>query len=138
MPTVKVAEMVGYGSVAELAKRAGLPNQIGTPSIALGSYDATPIEMAGAYTAFTNRATTSSRRGSRQSMTKKGSPIYEAKIEKRKVMDPRVAYLMINMMEEVIRSGTAAGVRSRGFALPAAGKTTEPRMMVGSPDSPQR
>jgi len=30
---------------------------------------------------------------------------------------------MTSMLEEVIRSGTAAGVRSRGFTLPAAGKT---------------
>jgi penicillin-binding protein 1B len=38
-------------------------------------------------------------------------------------MDPRIAYMMTNLMEEVLRTGTGAGVRSRGFALPAAGKT---------------
>ena len=32
-------------------------------------------------------------------------------------------YLMVSLMQEVMRSGTAAGVRSRGFTLPAAGKT---------------
>jgi penicillin-binding protein 1B len=30
---------------------------------------------------------------------------------------------MVSLMQEVMRSGTAAGVRSRGFTLPAAGKT---------------
>jgi penicillin-binding protein 1B len=39
------------------------------------------------------------------------------------VIDPRIAYLVLNMMQEVLRSGTGAGVRSRGFILPAAGKT---------------
>ena len=39
------------------------------------------------------------------------------------MLDPRVAYLMTNLMEEVMRSGTAAGVRARGFGVPAAGKT---------------
>jgi penicillin-binding protein 1B len=39
------------------------------------------------------------------------------------VLDPRINWLMVSMLEEVMRSGTAAGVRSRGFALPAAGKT---------------
>jgi penicillin-binding protein 1B len=39
------------------------------------------------------------------------------------VLDPRVDYLMLSLMQEVMRSGTAAGVRSRGFTLPAAGKT---------------
>ena len=38
-------------------------------------------------------------------------------------LDPRVAYLMVDLLEEVMRSGTAAGVRGRGFTLPAAGKT---------------
>ncbi len=32
-------------------------------------------------------------------------------------------FLMVNMMQEVLRSGTGAGVRSRGFTLTAAGKT---------------
>jgi penicillin-binding protein 1B len=39
------------------------------------------------------------------------------------VLDPRVAYLTTNMMENVINHGTGAGVRSLGFTAPAAGKT---------------
>ena len=52
-----------------------------------------------------------------------GSVIYQHEIDSRKVLDPRVAYVMTNMMQEVLNSGTGAGVRSRGFLLPAAGKT---------------
>jgi penicillin-binding protein 1B len=44
--------------------------------------------------------------------------------DRKKVLDPRVAYLMTNLMEEVLRSGTGAGVRARlGYNVPAAGKT---------------
>ena len=39
------------------------------------------------------------------------------------MLEPRIAYLMVDMLQEVMRSGTAAGVRARGFRLPAAGKT---------------
>ena len=39
------------------------------------------------------------------------------------VLDPRVAFVMTNMLEGVINFGTAYGVRSRGFTAPAAGKT---------------
>jgi penicillin-binding protein 1B len=39
------------------------------------------------------------------------------------VLDPRVAFLTENLMEDVIMSGTGWGVRSRGFTVPAAGKT---------------
>ena len=50
--------------------------------------------------------------------------LYKNKLEEKQVLDPRVAYLMTNLMEEVLRSGTAAGVRAQyGFNVPAAGKT---------------
>jgi penicillin-binding protein 1B len=58
-----------------------------------------------------------------QVRARNGQQIYENKPEKRTVLDPRVAYLMTNLMEEVMRSGTAAGVRGLGFTAPAAGKT---------------
>jgi len=41
----------------------------------------------------------------------------------KQVLDPRVAYLTLNMMENVINRGTGAAVRARGFTAPAAGKT---------------
>jgi len=39
------------------------------------------------------------------------------------VLDPRVAYMVTNLLQEVLRSGTGASARTRGFTLPAAGKT---------------
>jgi len=55
IPTVKLAEMTGYGAVARLAKAAGLGDHIeATPSIALGSYEARPLDVAGAYTIYAN------------------------------------------------------------------------------------
>ena len=55
IPAVKVAEMVGYNKVAETARAVGLNINIKpTPSIALGAYEVTPLEIAGAYTVFPN------------------------------------------------------------------------------------
>src|SRR6185436_18802136 len=55
IPAVKVAEMVGYAKVAATARAAGLNIDIkATPSIALGAYEVTPLEIAGAYTIFPN------------------------------------------------------------------------------------
>ena len=45
------------------------------------------------------------------------------KQDKRPVLDPRVAYVMTNMMEGVFNFGTAYTVRTLGFTAPAAGKT---------------
>ena len=55
VPAVKVAEMVGYDKVADVARAVGLNLNIQpTPSIALGSYEVTPLEIASAYTVFPN------------------------------------------------------------------------------------
>ena len=122
--TIKVAEMVGYGTVVNLAHRAGISEDVkATPAMAIGSYDATPIEMAGAYTVFANRG--KHIQPSLISLVREqgGHLLYENKPVTKDVLDPRVTYLMVSMLEEVMRSGTAAGVRSRGFTAPAAGKT---------------
>jgi penicillin-binding protein 1B len=124
IPAVKVAEMVGYGRVADTAKAMGLNINIKpTPSIALGAYEVTPLEIAGAYTAFVNGGDVLKTTTIKTIRDQTGASIFESKLERRHAIDPRVAYLVENMMEEVLRSGTGARARSLGFTLPAAGKT---------------
>lgn len=109
---VQVAQEVGYGKVVEMARRFGLNDGIrATPALALGAYQVTPLEIAGAYTAFANG-------GVRVKPT-----VIARATESVRALDPRVNWLMVSMLEEVMRSGTAASVRSLGFTLPAAGKT---------------
>jgi penicillin-binding protein 1B len=122
--TIKVGEMVGFEAVVDLAKKAGLNYDIHpTPAVALGAYEVTPMEMAGAYTMFANQGVYEKPNFVSMVRAQNGREIYSHKKEERTVLDPRVAYLITNLMEEVMRSGTAAGVRSRGFTVPAAGKT---------------
>ncbi len=124
IPTVKVAEKVGYRTILDLARRAGLTmDAYATPAIALGSVGVTPIEVAGAYTIFANRGSYVKPNYIAEIRDQRGTSIYQSTVERRNVIDPRVAYLMTNLMEDVLRSGTGAGVRGRGFRLPAAGKT---------------
>ncbi len=122
--TVKVAEMAGYDKVVDMANRAGMNYKIHpTPAVALGAYDITPIEAAGAYTIFANHGDYIKPDFVSLVRTQDGKVIYKHKTEEKQVLDPRVAYLMTNLMEEVLRSGTAARVRAQGFTVPAAGKT---------------
>ena len=124
IPAVKLAEAVGYDKVVEIARRAGMNLQIhATPSIALGAYEVTPIEVAGSYTIFANRGVFVQPSWISTIRDDKGQSIFEHKPVTRPVLDSRVAYLMVSLMEEVMRTGTGAGTRSRGFGLPAAGKT---------------
>jgi penicillin-binding protein 1B len=120
VPAVKVAEMVGYDKVARTARRVGLNLEIKpTPSIALGSYEVTPLEIARAYTVFPNGGELLDTTFIKSIRDRASDTVFQAQPKRHQAIDPRVAYLVENMMEEVIRSGTAASVASRGFDLPA-------------------
>ena len=121
--TVQLAQEVGYDKVAELAKAAGITSAKATPAVALGAYDATPIDMAAAYTVFANSGVRISPTLVNSVRNAEGDVVADVKPEKRQVLDPRVAYVMTNMMEGVMNFGTAFAVRQRGFTAPAAGKT---------------
>src|SRR5208337_3194435 len=121
--TVKVAEEVGYDKVVELAKSAGIASVKATPAMALGAYDATPVDMTAAYTSFANGGVRLSPVFVNSVRNARGDVIMNFGTEKRQVLDPRIAFVMTSMLEGVMNFGTAAGVRSRGFTAPAAGKT---------------
>jgi penicillin-binding protein 1B len=119
----KVAESAGYEEVAALWRRigAGTPPRP-YPAIALGVFEATPFEIATAYTLFPNGGTirpltTISR------LAAKGKDL-PLQVEKpRTVARPDTTFLVTNMMRSVINEGTGAGARAAGFALDAAGKS---------------
>jgi penicillin-binding protein 1B len=121
--TIKIAEQTGYDQVAALWKRvgAGTPPQP-YPSIALGVFEATPYEIASAYTAFANGGTMKPLRpfarivsGGRDLPIKTGAPKTIARRD--------TTFLVTNMMRSVLNEGTGAGARAAGFALDAAGKS---------------
>jgi penicillin-binding protein 1B len=121
--TVKLAEEVGYDKVADLARSAGIASVKATPAMALGAYDATPLDMAGAYTVFANAGTRLTPIMVSSVRNSKGDVVMDFKSDQKTILDPRISYLMTNMMEGVLNFGTAFPVRARGFNAPAAGKT---------------
>ena len=121
--TVKVAEEVGYDKVADLAKNAGIASVRATPAMALGAYDASPVDMTAAYTAFANGGVRLSPILVNSVRNAQGDVVMNFGTEKKQVLDSRVAYIMTNMLEGVMNFGTAYPVRTRGFNAPAAGKT---------------
>lgn len=124
VPTVEVAEAVGYKNVADLAHQVGLEDIRATPAMALGAYDVTPMALAGAYTTFANNGVMVEPRLLSKVVDGTGSEAWTSKPETKQILDPRVNYIMVNMLKQVLQGhGTGAGVRARGFTLPAAGKT---------------
>jgi len=122
--TISLASMVGFERVATLAREAGIKSVQPTPSMAIGSYDATPLDMAGAYTIFANKGLRIDPWMLASVRTPTGDIISDYSPSSKQVLDPRVAYLTTSLMENVLRGeGTGAGVRNMGFTAPAAGKT---------------
>ncbi len=122
--TIHLAERVGYGSVVDVARSAGLSRDIQpTPAIALGAYESTPLEIAAAYAVFANQGVYIRPHLVSHVLGEGGGRVYSHRAVSHRALTPQVAYLMVNLLEEVLHSGTGAGVRGRGFSAPAAGKT---------------
>jgi penicillin-binding protein 1B len=122
--TVKVAEMIGYGRVVQVARQMGLGNNIqATPAVALGAYEMTPVEVAAAYTAFADGGVRAEPEFLHSVVGADGAVVEKFTPQTHQVLDPRVAYLVTSLLKDVLNKGTGAGVRARGFDLPAAGKT---------------
>ena len=121
--TVSLAQMVGYNNVAALARDAGIKSARGTPSVALGSYGATPLDMAGAYTTFANGGVRIDPWLVASVRSASGDVLNDYPPNSKPILDPRVAYLTLALMENVVNAGTGATIRAHGFTAPAAGKT---------------
>ncbi len=122
--TVKVAEIIGYQRVVDLARQMGLGTNIQpTPAVALGAYEMTPIDVAAGYTAFAAGGVRAEPLFIRRVVSSNGQVEEATQPTTRSVLDPRVAYLTTNLMEDVINRGTGFPVRQLGFEAPAAGKT---------------
>jgi penicillin-binding protein 1B len=122
--TIKVAEMIGFDKVADLWRKLG----VGTPpqpypSIALGVFEATPLEVATAYTIFTNGGQVQPVHGV-HSLLVDGNAVAPPPLPKgAKVAAPATTYLVTSMMQSVLDEGTGASARASGFKLEAAGKS---------------
>ena len=120
---VKVAEQAGYDNVANLWNRIG----VGTPAkpypaLALGVFEASPVEMATAYTIFTNK-------GSVRPLTAISRLVESGKAKAlpatptKPIAREDTTFLVTNMMRGVMDEGTGAGARAAGFTYDAAGKS---------------
>jgi penicillin-binding protein 1B len=121
--TIALAQMVGFENVAALARTAGIVNARGTPSVAIGTYNATPIDMAGAYTVFANNGVYLKPWMLASVRNATGDIVADYAPEAKQVLDPRTAFLTQSLLQNVMTFGTGAAARKHGFTAPAAGKT---------------
>jgi penicillin-binding protein 1B len=122
--TVEVAMEVTIGRVMSLAAKAGLPKPARSyPAMALGTSEATPLQIASAYTAFANLGIRTTPIAINRITTGTGVTIAAPTTQKNEVLRPEVAYVMTSFMKDVVNRGTASKVRGRGLKQVLAGKT---------------
>ncbi len=125
--TVELAQLIGFSTVARLAERAGIQRVSTYPSMALGVAEATPLQMASAYTMFANQGKRVMPVAYTRITSGSGATLKTTQTESRDILQPQVAYLMTSMMKDVLDRGTGARVRAMGFKGIAAGKTGSSR-----------
>src|SRR5437870_248303 len=122
--TVDVAMEVTIGRVMNLAAKAGLPRvPRAYPAMALGTAEATPLQIASAYSAFAANGMRTTPIAINRVTTGNGTTIAQPTAQKNEVVRPEIAYVMTSFMKDVVNRGTAAPLRARGFKFNVAGKT---------------
>ncbi|HVG26590.1 MAG TPA: PBP1A family penicillin-binding protein [Acidobacteriaceae bacterium] len=121
--TINLAQMLGFENVAALARSMGITSARGTPSVAIGTYSATPVDMAGVYTTFANNGVYLKPWMLASVRNANGDIVADYAPEAKQVLDPKVAFLTQSLLENVMTFGTGAAARAHGFRAPAAGKT---------------
>jgi len=121
---VQVIQDVGPEKVVELARSMGLSHNIpAVLSLALGTCEVTNLQITRAYCAFANHGILPEPYFIEKVVDKNGKVISQHENSSQQAIEPALAELMTNLMQDVILRGTGANVRANGFVRPAAGKT---------------
>lgn len=106
---VKLMDLVGIDTVVEFARRCGLRSELPPyPSLALGSADLVPLEVAAAYAVFVNKGIYVEPYFIERVTTRDGRTLQQHMPQAHQAMDPRHAYVLTRMLKGVALNGTAA------------------------------
>jgi penicillin-binding protein 1A len=124
VPTIKIASLIGIKNVLVMARRFGLsgPMEPYLP-LAIGACEATPLEMATAFTVFPNLGIQPKPYFIRKIEDYNHVKKEQAEPQTRRVLDPGLAQRMLKLLQDVVqdKSGTAGAARS--LNRPLGGKT---------------
>lgn len=123
--TTYIMKQFGPAAVVEFAKNVGITSPLDpVPSLCLGTADISLYEMTGAYSTFANKGTWIEPTFITRIEDRNGKVLEEFIPDSREVLSEEKAFLMVNLMEGVVTSGTGGRLRSRyGLTTAIAGKT---------------
>jgi len=122
--TARIGEEVGFDNVVAMWESMGMPSELAPyPSLVLGAFEVTPLELATAYAVLANGGNRVEPRFFTFLKDASGRTIGERPVVSLPVASPESAYLVTDMMQSVLSFGTGREIRARGFTAEAAGKT---------------
>ena len=115
---------LGVNTIIGQARNFGITTPIPPyPSIFIGSADVYPLEMIASYAPFANQGIKPNTNAILRVENSRQEVLWQQTPSRTTVLSPEEAWIMVDMMKDVIRRGTAAGIWSSGFHHPAGGKT---------------
>jgi penicillin-binding protein 1A len=124
LASIRLGMELGEHTVIAEARNFGITTPIPPyPSIHIGAADVYPIELISAYTAFANLGVRAAPNAIVRVENQKGEILWQPTPTRTQVLSPEEAWLMVDIMKDVVRRGSAAGIWASGFTIPAGGKT---------------
>jgi 1A family penicillin-binding protein len=121
---VRLASLVGLNRIIAMAHRFGVSEKIPTvPSIVLGSAELAPLEVTSAYATLATLGSRPEPRLVTRVLDAKGKVVWQTRASSVRALDPEVAFVVTDMLKDVVDRGTATSVRDVGYRGVAAGKT---------------
>lgn len=129
MVAIRLGREVGIDAVRDVATRTGIRTRIpGYPSVYIGSAGVYPVDLISAYAPFANGGYRVEPRYVTRVEDNQGNLLWEPPQYPKRVMDPAVAWILTDMLREVVDRGTGWNARNPAegnlpYDIPAAGKT---------------
>jgi penicillin-binding protein 1A len=123
-PTAKFYLDFGVDPVIQNAKKLGITSALPrVPALFLGAGEVTLREIVGAYSAFANQGVYVAPHLITKVETLDGEILEQTRLDQREAIDPKLAYLVVDLLRTALKEGTGRGAYKRGFTSTGAGKT---------------
>ncbi len=123
IPAIRVASLIGIENVVKMGRRFGLlkGSMEAYLPLAIGTCEATPLEMASAFTVFPNLGIQAEPYFIRKVEDYDGVTKEEQRPQIRSVLKPEIAAVMLDLLQNVVQNGTAQ--KAKSLERPVGGKT---------------
>ncbi len=124
IPTVRVALQAGLPTVLATARAAGIGSRLKLyPSIALGAFEISPMEIASAYAVFANGGIRVEPKAIVGVETREGVVLDREETPLSPALPPDAVFLVDSMLRGAVDRGSGSGARAGGVRGVLAGKT---------------